>query len=449
MPVSNEEGRPMSGTSESGSRASTVYQDRQCHEIIPYFPILKDLLHEIRPMCRCLRCVKHESLDSLLVEGCLLHIALTECLALMAHGIADGFDVTDVSGVLDVKTTSTGMLYLLLDIVEEQGILWDIWFGVAASVYLGCACPCLPHAVDTTGRTSTTAAIQYRDLAVVAPWLNLNQTLQIEGCFKLIEVQSRLSVGTPVSAHEVTCHEVAENYALIRTQETELIPQRELPHEFRRPGSNVIITTDSSPTEIAWIMSQVSDSGYDLMMRVESIGWSRIIDPSSAIIRIAREITTLDHCPYSPGVGSLVLEAEKGGMMYSFRDLLGLWESWENTNRFNRHYPLDLGDPRHLPGTVGTVHITERLGGLTKQNIAFALSVNDNLIWSDASACLECLLGQAKKARPPHPLLDRPPHDYYIINVEKSLKPSVEDRRKHTRKQVTGSSRLEDVPIRV
>ena len=272
MPVSHADGRPMSETSESGSRASTVYQDRQFNEIVPYFPILKDLLNEIRPICRCLRCEDRESFGSLLVEGCLLHIALIECLALMAHGIADGFGVTDASGVLDVKTTSTGMLYLLLDIVEEQGILWDIWFGVAASVYLGCACPCLPNAVITTHMTSTTAAIQYGDLAVVAPWLNLNQILQIEGCFKLIEVQGYLSIGIPVSAQEVTCHEVAENYALIRTETTELIPERELPHEFLRPGSNITIAADSSPTEIAWIMSQVSDSDYALMMRVESIG---------------------------------------------------------------------------------------------------------------------------------------------------------------------------------
>ena len=125
--------------------------------------------------------------------------------------------------------------------------------------------------------------------------------------------------------------------------------------------------------------------------------------------------------------------------MYSFSDLLGLWETWENTNRFIPHNPINLGDPRHLPGTVGTVHVAERLGSLTKQNIAFALSVNENLIWSDDSACLECLLGQAKKATPPHPLLDRPQHDYYIIKVEKSLRPSVEDRRMLTRKQVASS----------
>lgn len=59
-----------------------------------------------------------------LVPGCLLHIALVDCLALLAHGVANGFGGTDASGTKDSLPLAKGMLQLLLDLVEEDGILW-------------------------------------------------------------------------------------------------------------------------------------------------------------------------------------------------------------------------------------------------------------------------------------------------------------------------------------
>ena len=426
-------------TAESNSSVSSIYRDRTYDEIIPFFPILQNLLGEVRPMCRGSRCEDGTSQNFTLIPGCLRHIALVECLYLLAHGIADGFGVTDASGVSNLQVSADGMLYLLLDLVEEQGILWDIWFGVAASIYLGCACPCLPNTVDTT-ETSTTAAVQYGDLAVIAPWLDLNKELRIDGCFHLTEVKGRLSILTPVSTCEMYCREIAENYALIRTERTELIPERPLSHDLLRPCSPMPVSDDKSPLEVDWILAQVQDSEYSLMMRVKSADHSRIVDPTSAMIRLAREFTALHQCAHSSDTRPLVLDPDKCGEIYSFNDLLGLWETWENTSRFKGHNPLNLSGAKTLPGTIGTIHMTEQLESLIKQNIAFAVSVNENLIWSDGSACHECLLSRAKAARPPHPDLDRPPHDHYIINVRKSLQYRIGDRKLGLQRQIAGPS---------
>lgn len=427
------------GTAESNSSVSSIYRNRTYDEVVPFFPILQDLLGEVRPMCRCSRCEDGTSLNFTLIPGCLRHVALVECLYLLAHGIADGFGVTDASGVSDVQVSADGMLYLLFDLVEEQGILWDIWFGVAASLYLGCACPCLPNTVDTT-ETSTTAAVQYGDLAVIAPWLDLNKELRIDGCFHLTDIQGRLSILTPGSTSETYSRRIAENYALIRTERTELIPERPLPHDLLAPGSPMPVSGDKSPLEVDWILAQIQDSEYSLMMRVKSADYSRIVDPTSAIIRVAREFTALHQCAHASDTMPLVLEPDTCGEIYSFNDLLGLWETWENTSRFKGHNPLNLSGAKHLPGTIGTIHMTEQLESLVKQNIAFAVSVNENLIWSDGSACHKCLLSRAKAARPPHPDLDRPPHDHYIINVRKSLQHRIGDRKVGIQRQIAGPS---------
>jgi hypothetical protein len=74
-------------------------------EILLHFPILRNLMFEVKQHCQCMRCNELE-----LVPGCLLHIALVDCLALLAHGVADGFGVTDVSGTKDSLPLAKCML---------------------------------------------------------------------------------------------------------------------------------------------------------------------------------------------------------------------------------------------------------------------------------------------------------------------------------------------------
>ena len=45
------------------------------------------------------------------------------------------------------------------------------------------------------------AAIQYGNLAVVAPWLDLTMELRVPECFGLIEARGRLGVYTRSSSH--------------------------------------------------------------------------------------------------------------------------------------------------------------------------------------------------------------------------------------------------------
>lgn len=128
------------GDSESKPRLDPRDQsERQLHEILPWFPILGDLILDVKQHCKCQRCDTER-----ILPGCLQYTALVDCLGLLAHSIADGFGVTDVSGALSSVPLARGMLQLLLDLVEEQAILWSMWFGISTSVLLGCDCPGVP-----------------------------------------------------------------------------------------------------------------------------------------------------------------------------------------------------------------------------------------------------------------------------------------------------------------
>jgi hypothetical protein len=115
-------------------------------KVLLYFPILEDLLNKLHKDCRCDGCRNFPYIrESKLKNGCLKRIALEEVLYLVAHGIADGFCVNDVSAVSDTTPIIAGMKVILLELCEERKIRWDSWFMLAASVYLGCPFKRSPH----------------------------------------------------------------------------------------------------------------------------------------------------------------------------------------------------------------------------------------------------------------------------------------------------------------
>lgn len=386
--------------SESGAQDPMLAPNRIYDELLPYFPILRDLLEEARPLCHCPHCKDTNSPSTMLVRGCLRHDALVKCLVILAHGVADGFGVSDVSGASDMNLAAHGMLQLLLELVEDKGILWDTWFGVAASVFLGCACPFLPiskRARESSGTTN--AAIQHGNLAVIAPWLDLSKELKIERCFHLIETRGRLSIVRPNVEDKWYYGEIGE-HAVIYTEQTEgFSSQRSKTfRETQRSSAEVRVSQDESLAETDWILSQIDESQYRLMMRIRSTHHSRIIDPSDAMIRLARAITS-HKCRHEPAVGSLTVGPEQGAVLYSFRDLLGHWEKWDHSFRFVGHNPnrllADASEAESQSDVADTIHATKVLDSYMKQNLAFALSVNENVILNDGSACVSCLLREA------------------------------------------------------
>ena len=89
------------------------------NKTIGSFPILQDLVAKLKPNFSCDICKaeaipwdKVSPVDSFRKRGCLKRIALDDVLLLLAHGIADGFNVADASGVQNVEGISAGMIIL-------------------------------------------------------------------------------------------------------------------------------------------------------------------------------------------------------------------------------------------------------------------------------------------------------------------------------------------------
>lgn len=397
-------------------------------ELLPYFPVLQDLLEEARPLCKCPNCYETDSSSPTLLPGCLRHDVLVDCLVFLAHGVADGFGVSDASGVSNLNVAAQGVLQLLLDLVKDRGILWDTWFGVAASVFLGCPCPFLPLREYARHSETTIAAVQYGDLAVIAPWLDIARELKIERSFRLAETRGKLSIARASSQDEWQYRAISENYAIIETERTESTSSQRSKASLKtiRPDAEFEIPPDESLAETDWILIQADESQYRIMMRVRSSNHSRIVDPSDAMIRLVRHITR-HKCEHMPFIRSPIVDGEQAGILYPFSDLLGNWEKWDHSFRFIGHNPnrllgdSDSPEAELLPNNRDTIYVTKVLESYVKQNLAYALSVNENVILNNGSACFPCLLQEASKAQSPHPDLERPPGDRYIINVRKSL----------------------------
>ena len=404
--------------------------ERSYEEVVAYFPILRDLLEDARSLCKCLRCYDTKKPSYTLVPGCLQHDTLIQSLTTLAHGVADGFGARDVSGTDDLNLASRGMLRLLLDVVENRGILWDTWFGVAASVILGCSCPFEPLREHAMKSKTTIVGVQYGDLAVLAPWLDLAKALRVQRCFCLTETRGKLSVTETNPQAKWRNRIITENYAVIQTEMTGSPSSKTngMCPEPTTVDAQVEVLPDDSTMELDWILLQAEESQYRIMMRVRSGSHSRIVDPLDAMVRLVRSIA---HCKCDHNIPSqsFSLGPENKGVLYNFSHVLGNWEKWDHSFRFVGHNPVRLllagsneSDTESQPESFGTIHITQTLDCYLKQNVALALSVNDIVILNDGSACFSCLSEQAARAPHPHPDLKRPLGHHYIINVDRLLR---------------------------
>ena len=77
-------------------------------EMLPYFPIVQDLMFEVRALCLCPDC-QSKNPEIPLQPGCLCRIAFDEMMHLLGHGIADGFGCDDVSGIREADDIVTAV----------------------------------------------------------------------------------------------------------------------------------------------------------------------------------------------------------------------------------------------------------------------------------------------------------------------------------------------------
>ncbi|KAK4108860.1 hypothetical protein N656DRAFT_801545 [Canariomyces notabilis] len=405
---------------------SNMSTEQRLHILLEYFPVLADIQRKFKADCRCPGCSENGLNIAALQPGCLRRTAVEEALMLLAHGIADGFGVNDVSSVSETGPIVDAIAVLLVELVVERKVCWDTWFTVASCVYLGCPFEKLIEPSHLEG--TSVAAIQFGNLATSAPWLDFTREIAVKGCFGLIGSKGRLGVVPNSDGQQMGFRAIEENFASIRTESTEdtisfcLRFRKEhsaLDHDFR-------LCEDESAVESDVILYPEDDKVYRLLLRIKTKTHWRVVDPSdafSAVIRMLPPAPSCEHhhCEHEvqPAIGLVMplLTAK----IYTMDELLGRWP--DNTTRSYDYTPGASGH-NDSAANSGTFYITNLLDTHLKKNVALALSVNTVAVLNYPElTCLPCMLYHARNSHRKQ-LRDVghvPPADRHIINIRTHL----------------------------
>ena len=387
--------------------------------LVRYFPALQDTVRKIQPHCGCSECwVDHlrTGPSEELKSGCLKRIALEQILCLIAHGIADGFDISDVSAVSRPESMVAAAANLLLELCAGKIVRWDLWFGLAATVFLGCPFQEPPGPEDPAFGGTAYAAIQYGNLAAIAPWLDLSSELKIEGCFHLIGSRGRLGALTSAGTGDSTAkfHGVEENFAIIETESTQdtSMFNSHFKKELLPRGTAFSFSTDRTPVTSDVILTAIHENFYRLMLRVKTPSHWRIVDPSDAMNAVIRDSTVLPTCSHETSHPITIQDSVKA---YTFEELLGRWPDTVQPQATTSIQPNDQ---------KGIVHVSCILDTNFKRNIALALTVCTTNLQSPhasppTSLCPVCIFNRVREMETCLPLRSGEggdENDRYILN---------------------------------
>jgi hypothetical protein len=359
-------------------------EEDQVESLLPYFPILQELLDDVAQSCRCPNCYRGGPYSKFRLDaGCLQYISFMEVMFHLAHGIADAFEAPDASANSGSENDGFGVTRILLEAIEGirfhyqlEGIVqWHTFLSTAVEVFLGC--PALDKLTETTENDASTGvkanlmqhlaptvvAVQYGDLAVVAPWLNISRPISIRGCFRFSVAEGRPGpVPDELPEHPIV-QEVAKDIAVIESQHTEDV--RDYIERYQKQseavGAEVAVSDDNSDVHCDYVLVSVDTTWYRLLMRVSSISHSRMVDPSMAILKISHGLLTLK-CEHKPNRNAVV-PVNQPVELYSFDELLGRWAntsgreidtpedtSSETSDKENSAHPFIAAQQR-LPAT--------------------------------------------------------------------------------------------------
>jgi hypothetical protein len=416
-------GQPQDSFGSSVLDENTTWDmERRLNILLECFPVLADLVTKVSADCLCPDCSghKHRHLSDVRTNrlrlGCLKRTAMEEVFLLLAHGLADGFGVSDASSVSDVSPIVEGMVVLLLELIRERKVCWDTWFAVASCIYLGCPFEKpVPHVHPAFGGTAF-AAIQYGNLATQAPWLDLTQEHTVRGCFGLIKSRGRLGVITRSDDQHAQFRSVEENFAIIETENTE--DTTSFCSRYKKAASlidhHLHMDEDESYVESDVILCQMDDKFYRLLLRVKTKTHWRVVDPSDALSAMIRMLpsTVCQHRAQPPEMPPLTAK------IYTMDEVLG---RWPDVIQSHVSTTTASGDTTQ---NGRTFHLTHVLDTHLKKNIALALSVCPIAVPNYPEfACPTCTLSHVRKAER-MPLREGEggnSMDRYIINLRTQL----------------------------
>jgi hypothetical protein len=404
-------------------------------KLLDYFPILQDLLTKVRQSCNCHVCklpkVKFQ-------KGCLQRMAVYEVLFYVAHAIADAFGASDSSArsATQIELDDLGVSQVLLEAVDPGGsaVNWHTWLNTASRVFLGCASlneldgsmskdmhyTEKTNFSDTRNYSTSTVAVQFGDLAVIAPWLDLAVPISKKGCFGMVAAKGQ--IGVIVKGLDGTSHfqPVEAKTAIVQTLQTEETSDfiERFPKQGETPNCEISIPTDHSEVSSDYILVAEGQSVYKLLMRVSSGNHSRLIDPSLAMLKISQQIPVVT-CKHEKNPILLSPLPPLTLKTYPFDDLLGRWSSapplsengrdltdaetireadW-NEQGFEMPSPNELSE-QHAEkmnlGVSSTYHYSFGLDTYFKYHVALALAHDCVVMANHGGACMNCALEKAQ-----------------------------------------------------
>ncbi|KAI9858618.1 MAG: hypothetical protein M1813_007423 [Trichoglossum hirsutum] len=328
-------------------------------DIIECFPIASTCFENIQPRCDCTNCRKRGPVG-MGKPGCLRETALVLLFNLLTHAIADGFGAPDVSGLCDPKVQQAGLQRLFAELIMDGHVIWDTWFAVAASTYLGC--PWNIHMMEYPEGATSLAAIQYGSLVAVSAWVDLSAELVLSESFSFVHAEGQL-------------RGVDNEFAVVHLE------KKLQTGEDVSPRSAAITPTDPLLIDLsdAYVETAIIGAAgipYRLLTMVKSDSYRRIVDPADAIMALHR--SEAPQCDHGPSEGTDIT-VDESSTLWTFDQLLGCWSA-EN-------------EPDTTDETSKNTYITTYCDTNLKLNVAMSLSLHGCVI-RDVKCCIGCAMAK-------------------------------------------------------
>jgi len=368
-------------------------------DILRLFPVLQDLVLLAKADCMCVEC-RRKALNpdkTSLPRGCKGHSAVSFVLLIVSHAIADGFGAPDVSGSRDADPILKATVAVFSEMLNRQQIRWDTWFNTAASVYLGC--PFRESVLDIQKGRISFAAIQYGNMAVVAPWLDITREQGIANSFRFNRAYGTLGVQKQFG-ERYHFRGITEKFAIVQAEHAE--DTSSFNRRFSKwpePSKGVIAVSDDDSTFTTEVMLvHGSEELYRLLLRVRSDTFVRIVDPVDVMIFLSNSVPEVQ-CGHETKLLEVAAPQDRI-KLYTFDELLGRWQN-EKSSRDSRNAESEgcqrsgqQDEDEHTSST--TFHVTSILKDQGKINVAKALASRDTVLINKGQCCLACSIQRAK-----------------------------------------------------
>lgn len=345
------------------------------YEVIRHFPIVQSLLDEVQSRCPCPNCIPSGPLRSS-KRGCLRFSAITELFLLLAHVISDGFGAKDVSGMSD-PTSIVDMTAMLFGRLIGMGTIeWRYWFNLVTCVVTGCS---------ADASSLFPGAMQYGNLVIVAPWLDLNRPCEIRGSFGLQFLEGSIK-GIP------------DDLAFIDIEWDDFIPPSlpDLSETLAQDPKNAL-EADSTKIESQVAIFPAGPNKFKLIIIVKTKSHIRMINPLDIIPSLINS-TTLT-CAHQPDQIGNFGETTKPIVIHDFDTIVGYWDE--------------------LPKDYSHVIVSQTLNQI-QLNVALSLRSRGSIL-RGYNCCLACAVSAATDT-PRFSVINHSVHGSRGISIEDSVR---------------------------